>query len=56
MNFSKYDVDNTFKFIKHPGYDKDIISLKLIKDIQIDSDRNRISISLSFPGFNDSLK
>ena len=39
MNISESDVISVLKRIKHPGYDKDIVSLNLIKDIKINADK-----------------
>jgi len=54
MSFSKDDVINSLKRIKHPGYDKDIVSLNMVKSIEVNA--NKISFSLSFPRHNDPIK
>jgi len=54
MNISEGDVIGVLKSIKHPGYDKDIVSLNLIKDIKIGTDK--ICFNLAFPKPNDPLK
>lgn len=54
MNISEDSVIKVLKRIKHPAFDKDIVSLNLIQDIKTTS--NKISFVLVFPKFNDPLK
>lgn len=54
MAYTPQQVIEILKKVVHPGSGKDIISLNLVKDISIEGEK--IKFSLSFPSVNDPLK
>ena len=54
MNISKSEILETLRTIIHPSIEKDIVSLGLIKNLNINN--NRVFFVLSFPSVNDPLK
>ncbi len=54
MAYTSEQIIEILSKVIHPGSGKDIISLKLVKDIRIEGEK--IKFSLSFPSVNDPLK
>ncbi len=58
MVISKENVLDALKFVVHPEYEKDIVSLDMVKDISIQGDEVKFSIALKKPNdpFSTSLR
>ncbi len=54
MSYTKEQVTEILKKVVHPGSGKDIISLNIVRDIEVSG--NKIKYALSFPSVNDPLK
>ena len=51
MSFTKNDIIKALENVLHPEYEKDIVSLEMVQNLQVDG--NKVSFSLNLKKPND---